>query len=157
MRKQAALLPARQALISSDGSTKLSLRLLALARDASCMIPLAFLISHGLCLSVHSIGKPGHSLGSSSSDNSSFLPLPGSRGWCNQFSLMFSSMWNCFLLKPKMKFSHSLHALRGGKPETNLGGTHFPCVIMIQLIFFKIPQRIQMTCQTSSIHRTENK
>lgn len=33
-----------------------------------------------MSLSVHNAGKPGHSLGSSSSDNSSFLLLPGSRG-----------------------------------------------------------------------------
>ena len=52
MRKHAALLPARWVLISSDGGTKLSLWLLALARDASCTIPLAFLISRGLCLSL---------------------------------------------------------------------------------------------------------
>lgn len=36
-----------------------------------------------MSLSVHNAGKPGHSLGSSSSDNSSFLPPPGSWGQHN--------------------------------------------------------------------------
>jgi len=52
MRKHAALLPARRVLIPSSDGTKLPLRLLAVARDACCTIPLAFLISCGLCLSL---------------------------------------------------------------------------------------------------------
>lgn len=147
MRTPAALLRARWVPVAPQGSAEL--RLLALAQDASCAVPLASLVSCSFCLSLCAalqnqvillahppLITPLFSCCRQAEDSAI------SFHWCSALRATASAA------RPNPEFSPPLPALIARKLEADPRATCFPCVTVVKtrLILFKGLQRILMMC-----------